>query len=365
MADQLAIELSGGEPHPPATGQSPTARPPLWDGFPTAIRPMQALAAEAPFRSSEYLFEVKWDGLRCLLFIGWDGQVHLQDRGLSDITHLVPELHNVARQVQPGTVLDGELVVTDEHGRPDYLRLRRRLQEGPTGAATAPLGFLAFDVLHLKGRSLMRQPLHRRRARLERAVTPGGHIFVPYHIATEGVELFEACLDRGLEGVMAKHRDSTYVPGQRSPFWLKVKAVKSDDFVVIGSAQRQGRDLFGPLLVAYYELGGLVPCGTVGGGYDDEVAATIAGRLAELRVDDCPLTPPPVMVAPVDWYRPELVICVRYSEWSPDGTLRFPIFNSLRPEVHPTECVRQRPRVVLSGSIRLGPAVHDLTRFPF
>ena len=344
MADQLAIEL---------------------DGFPTAIRPMQAVSTEAPFRSDEYLFEVKWDGLRCLLFLGWDGRVHLQDRGLNDITPLVPELHDLGRQVPLGAVLDGELVVTDELGRPDYPALRRRLQAGAADANTAALAFLAFDALHLKGRSLMRQPLHRRRARLERAVTPGGHLFVPYHIETEGVELFEACLDRGLEGVMAKHRDSTYVPGQRSPFWLKVKAVKSDDFVVIGSTPSQGNELFGALVVAYYEMGRLVPCGAVGGGYDDDMAATIARRLAELRVDDCPLTPAPVMVAPVEWYRPELVISIRYSEWAPDGTLRFPIFNGLRPEVHPTECVRHRPRVVLAGSIRPGTAVHDLTRFPF
>lgn len=344
MADQLAIEL---------------------DGFPTAIRPMQAVSTEAPFRSDEYLFEVKWDGLRCLLFLGWEGRVHLQDRGLNDITPLVPELHDLGRQVPLGAVLDGELVITDELGRPDYPALRRRLQAGASGANTTPLAFLAFDVLHLKGRSLMRQPLHRRRARLERAVTPGGHLFVPYHIETEGVELFEACLDRGLEGVMAKHRDSTYVPGQRSPFWLKVKAVKSDDFVVVGSTPSQGNELFGALVVAHYETGRLVPCGAVGGGYDDDMAATIARRLAELRVDDCPLTPAPVMVAPVEWYRPELVISIRYSEWSPDGTLRFPIFNGLRPEVHPTECVRHRPRVVLAGSIRSGSAVHDLTRFPF
>src|SRR5262249_8835967 len=188
---------------------------------------------------------------------------------------------------------------------------------------------------------------------------------VPYHIEKQGVELYEACLDRGLEGVMAKHRDSTYVPGQRSPFWLKVKAVKSDDFVVIGSTARRRGEPFGPLLVAYYEMGRLVPCGAVAGGYDDDVATTIADRLAELRVDECPMVPAPVMVAPVDWYRPELVISVRYSEWAPDGTLRFPIFNSLRPEVHPTECVRHRPRVVLAGRIQPGTAGHDLTRFPF
>jgi len=344
MVDQLAIEL---------------------DGFPTAIRPMQAVAAEAPFSSDEYLFEVKWDGLRCLLFVDWDGHVRLQDRGLTDITDILPELHDLPRQVPSGAVLDGELVVTDDQGRPDSQALRRRLQGGAGRAHTVPLAYLAFDALHLRGRSLLRQPLHKRRARLERAVTTGGRLFVPYHIDTQGVELYEACLDRGLEGVMAKHRDSTYVPGQRSPFWLKVKAIKSDDFVVIGSTPSDYREPFGALLVAYYEMGRLVPCGAVRGGYDEDAAVAIARRLAELRVDACPLTPAPVVVAPVVWYRPELVISIRYSDWAPDGTLRFPIFNSLRPEVHPTECVRLRPRVVLAGHIKPGTAVHDLTRFPF
>src|SRR5262252_8092599 len=271
MTDQLAIEL---------------------DGFPTVIRPMQAVSAEAPFSSDEYLFEVKWDGLRCLLFVDWDGRVRLQDRGLSDITEVLPELHDLARQVPLGAVLDGELVVTDEQGRPDCQALRRRLQGGAALAHTVPLAYLAFDALHLNGRSLLRQPLHKRRARLERTVTPGGRLFVPYHIEKQGVELYEACLDRGLEGVMAKHRDSTYVPGQRSPFWLKVKAVKSDDFVVIGSTPSEYGEPFGALLVAYYEMGRLVPCGAVRGGYDEDAAVAIAARLDELATDDCPLDPP-------------------------------------------------------------------------
>ena len=345
MADQLAIEL---------------------DGFPTAIRPMQAVSTEAPFSSDEYLFEVKWDGLRCLLFVGRDGRIHLQDRGLNDITARLPELHEIGRQVAPGSVLDGELVATDEQGRPDCHALRGRLQGGPELADTVPLAYLAFDVLHLRGRPQARQPLHRRRARLQRDVTPGGHLFVPYHIEGEGVELYEACLERGLEGVMAKHRDSTYVPGQRSPFWLKVKAVKSDDFVVIGATAPAGpREPFGALLVGYHEHGRILPCGAVGGGYADDVARSIAARVAELRMDRCPLDPAPVMTAPVQWCRPEVVISVRYSEWAPDGTLRFPIFNGLRPEVDPTECVRHRPRVVLAGRTRPGTPFYDLTWFPF
>jgi DNA ligase D-like protein (predicted ligase) len=345
MADQLAIDL---------------------DGSPTAIRPMQAVSAEAPFSSDEYLFEVKWDGLRCLLFVDWDGRIHLQDRALNDITARLPELRDIGKQVARGSVLDGELVATDQQGRPDCHALRGRLMGGAELAETVPLAYLAFDALHLAGRAQARQPLHRRRARLQRAVTPGGHLFVPYHIDGEGVELYEACLERGLEGVMAKHRDSTYVPGQRSPFWLKVKAVKSDDFVVLGAtaAGRPGEP-FGALLVGYHELGRMLPCGSVGGGYDDDVAAAIAGRVAELSVEECPLDPAPVMMAPVRWCRPELVISVRYSEWAPDGTLRFPIFNGLRPEIHPAECVRHRPRVVLAGRTPPGTPAYDLTRFPF
>src|SRR5437870_5135480 len=318
MTDQLAIEL---------------------DGSPSAVRPMQAVSAEAPFRSEEYLFEVKWDGLRCLLFMDGSGHVRIHDRGLNDLTETLPELAGLGRQVRGPAVLDGELVVTDAEGRPDYAALRRRLATGAIDPDGRALAFLAFDALYLKGRALLRQPLERRRARLGREVTPGGHLFVPEHIDTEGVELFEACLERGLEGMMAKHRDSTYVPGQRSPFWLKIKAVKSDDFVVIGTTPSAAGRPFDALLVAYYEEGRLLPCGAVGGGFDDEAAAAIAGELWHLRIETCPLRPEPVVTAPVSWCEPQVVVSVRYSEWTPEGTLRFPIFNGTRPEVHPTECV--------------------------
>ena len=341
--DQLAIDLGG---------------------FPTVVRPMQAVRAEAPFDDPDHLFEVKWDGLRCLLFVDGEGRVRLHDRALVDITARFPELAGLGRQVPAGAVLDGELVITDGQGRPDCHALRSRIQAGPAADGQGPLAYLAFDALYLSGRPLLRQPLHKRRARLQRAVTSGGHLFVPYHIEREGVELYEACLERGLEGVMAKHRDSTYVPGQRSPFWLKVQAVKSDDFVVIGSTPGRRGEPFGALLVAYYEHGRLLPCGSVGGGYDEETANVIAGRLARLRVDASPLQPAPIMTSPVTWHAPELVISIRYSEWAPDGTLRFPIFNAVRHEVHPSECVRHRPRVVIPHTTP-GSAVHDLTRFPF
>jgi len=332
------------------------------ESFPAEVRPMQAASAEAPFSSPEYVFEVKWDGLRCIVFRDPDGEVRLKDRGLNDLTADLPEVAAAARRVPPGSVIDGELVATDTEGRPDYPRLRQRLAGGARMRDEIPTAYLAFDALYLEGRPLLRQPLVRRRARLKRSVEAGGHLFVPDHIEEDGVELFEACLERGLEGVVAKHAQSPYVPGQRSPFWLKVKAVKSDDFVVIGW---MGERPFDALVVGFHEDGRLLPCGTVGGGYDEETMRTLREKIVDLASSDSPLEPPPVMVRPVHWLRPELVVSVRYSEWSPDGTLRFPIFNGLRPEVDPSEAVRHRPRVVISGHVRPGSAAYDLTRFPF
>ena len=331
-------------------------------GFPTAIRPMQAGSAEAPFSSPDYLFEVKWDGIRAVLFRDPDGRIHAHDRAMRDLTDGFPELQQSDRNMPAGTVLDGELVATDGEGRPDYTLLRRRVQEGPALRFEIPCSYVAFDLLYSAGKSMLRQPLERRRARLKREVEPGGALFAPDHIAGNGVDLYEACLERGLEGVMAKHRNSTYVPGQRSPFWLKVKAVQSDDFVVAGWLSDEP---YGALLVAYHERGQLLPAGTVAGGFDPEAWAALAPRLAALEIGECPLEPPPIVSGSVRWVSPEIVVSVRYSEWSPDGTLRFPIFNGLRPEVHPTECVRHRPRVVLENRVPRESPAYGLTRFPF
>ncbi len=331
-------------------------------GFPTAIRPMQADSAEDPFRSEDYAFEVKWEGIRCVMFVEPNGHVRLQDRGLNDISADFPELLAADIQVPTGSVLDGELVTTDEEGRPDRGRLRERLEAGGKLDRDIPAAFLAFDALYIDSQPLLRQPLERRRARLKRAVTTGGCIFVPDHIVGGGPELYEACLERGLAGIVAKHLKSPYVPGQRSPFWLRIMAAKSDDFVVTGWTPG---DPFGALLIAYYEQGRLLPCGAVTGGFDEATAGLVARRLAELETGDSPLDPPPVMTAPLRWCRPELVVNVRYSEWAPDGTLRFPIFNGLRPEVHPAECVRHLPRMVIGGRIKPDSPAYSLTRFPF
>ena len=327
---------------------------------------MQAGSAEAPFSSPDYLFEVKWDGVRAVLFRSPEGDIRAHDRALTDITPIFPELQELTDRIAPGAVLDGEIVATDAEGRPDYHLLRSRLESGPEGTRDVPCCFVAFDLLYWGGRPLLRQPLEKRRGRLRRELgsggSPAGPLYAPDHIAENGVDLYEACLERGLEGVMAKHRSSTYVPGQRSPFWLKVKAVQSDDFVVVGWLPARP---YGALLVAYHERGQLLPAGTVAGGFDPAAWGAIESRLLTLSAAASPLDPPPIVTGDVRWVRPELVVSVRYSEWSPDGTLRFPIFNGLRREVHPAECVRHRPRVVLENRVPRESPAYWLSRFPF
>src|SRR6202795_534676 len=170
------------------------------ESFPDELRPMQAASAEAPFSSPEYVFEVKWDGLRLIVFRDRDGGVRLMDRGLNDLTADLPEVAHAARRIPPGSVIDGELVATDNEGRPDYPRLRERLVGGASLKDKIPTAYLAFDALYLEEKPLVGQPIRRRRARLKKAVEAGGHIFVPDHIEEDGVELFEACLERGGAG---------------------------------------------------------------------------------------------------------------------------------------------------------------------
>src|SRR6202040_3692843 len=138
------------------------------ESFPDELRPMQAAAAEAPFSSPDYVFEVKWDGLRCIVFRDRDGGVRLLDRGLHNLTADLPEVAHAARRIPPGSVIDGELVATDNEGRPDYPRLRERLLGGGALEEKKPTAYPAFDALYLEDKPLFRQPVIRRRARLSK-----------------------------------------------------------------------------------------------------------------------------------------------------------------------------------------------------
>jgi len=212
MADQLSLRLDADQ------------LPDLPD-----LRPMLARPLPAPFDSDEHLFEPWWGGERALVYIGpaaspGGGNVRLRDVAGLDITAALPELAGLAVRVAArSAILDGELVVVDGSGRADPAELARRF----AGEPGRPAAFLAFDVLHLDGRSLLSQALVRRREVLRRVLRPGDEVVAVPAIATEGVALFEAAVAQGIAGIMARQRASPYLPGVRSRLWRFVAASPS------------------------------------------------------------------------------------------------------------------------------------------
>ncbi len=204
MADQLSLRLEADQ------------LPDLPD-----LRPMLPRPLPAAFDSDEHLFEPWWGGERALVMIGpadvaGSGEVRVLDGAGRDLTAVLPELAGLAVRVAArSAILDGELVVVDAAGRADAPELARRL-DGTPGRAAA---FLAFDLLHLDGRSLLSQPLVRRREALRRVLRPGDEVVAVPAIATEGVALFEAAVAQGIAGILARQRSSPYLPGIRSRLW--------------------------------------------------------------------------------------------------------------------------------------------------
>jgi bifunctional non-homologous end joining protein LigD len=311
---------------------------------------MLARVERRPFDSPSHLFELLWDGVRALAFVE-GGRVRFQDRHLADVTTRFPELGSIAEQARPGTVLDGAIVALDGDGQPDFRRLCERLAAddgaGASVSGESPVTFQAFDVLYWKGKPVMDYPLWRRKNLLLQAVQPDARITVPEHMEVEGVAFFEAARDHGLPGIVAKRRMSVYEPGCRGEAWLKLRVYEKEEFVIGGftyggrprDRRRRPREPFASLLLGLYdERGDLTFAGEVGGGFTEASARHLVRVLDRLVTPASPFRAEPQTQRLVFWCRPELAASVRFSEWMPEGRLRFPVFEALRPDVPPPAC---------------------------
>ena len=331
---------------------------PFERALPDRLRPMLPMTAAAPFDSTDYAFDVAWDGVRALASVE-RGQVVLWGRTLQDLTGRYPEVQVLANLLPPETIVDGELIVTDPEGRPDAVALASRQQatrpEAVARAAAAhPVTYVVHDLLYLRGRSWLREPLLRRRPRLNGLLQSSGRIYVVEPVADDGLAFFDAAREKGLEGVIAKRFDSPYRAGQRHPDWLLIEAVRRQDFVVIGFIPEAGDRLLGALIVATYDGRTLRPAGRVVGGFDTATSVGLRKALDALTSCSAPDDPRWTDEA-ICWVQPKIVVAVKFSEWDLKGQLRFPIFSEVRREVAPEECVRtpmvepplrSRPRLV-------------------
>ena len=319
--------------------------------FPASLKPMQARLIESPFSHPGWIFEPKLDGYRALAYVR-DGSVVLKSRTGRDITSQFPEVvGDLQTQLDGELVLDGEIVALGEDGLPDFEAMQRHAnpvaRRNLDRVETAPpIIYYAFDLLYLEGMSLQRLPLHERKEALLRSLVPGDSLQTIDHVEAQGEALFEAARQTGLEGFVAKERNSAYEPGVRSRHWLKAKHTQSQEFVVGGYTQGLGEraPTFGALILGHHSDAGLTYCGAVGSGFDRAMLEGLAEELRSLETAD----PPFANSEAVDeqsprWVRPALVATVRFDRWTGDGKLRAPVFIGLRPETDPASVTRESP----------------------
>jgi DNA ligase D-like protein (predicted ligase)/DNA ligase D-like protein (predicted polymerase)/DNA ligase D-like protein (predicted 3'-phosphoesterase) len=302
------------------------------------IEPMLARPADKPPSSTDYLYEVKWDGIRALISLD-EGQMKIYGRNGLDFTAQFPEL--VVPEAFRGTcgLFDGEIVCLEADGRPQFRNVIYRMQQKTEGAiararAKFPAVCYLFDCLYLDGRPIVNEPLTRRREWLEDAVRKEFAYRVS-EVVEDGPAFLEAVKALKLEGVLAKLRSSPYTPGKRGDSWLKIKTRHTIECVIMGYTKGQGdrQSTFGALHIALRDGTAWKYLGRVGSGFDDATLKSIARDIQQLAVVKSPFKVKVLEESRTVWVEPKTVCEVEYASFTPDGLLREPVFLRLRPDL--------------------------------
>ena len=328
--------------------------------FPKKVEPMQATLTEHAFSALGWLFEPKLDGVRAIALID-NGQVQLISRRGLDSTRQYPALaKELARQPETQLVLDGEIVALDDDGIPSFQRIQQRLnlsREPDVRRADAqiPVFYYVFDLLYAGGYDLRASPLEQRKELMQQIVLPSETVLLVDHFEDEGEDAYEAAIENGLEGLIAKRRDSVYESSRRSRNWLKIKGTREEEFVIGGYTEGGGGrgDTFGALLLGYYDAEKrLIYAGNVGTGFNDKTLKDLKQRLDSIRTDRRPFAAEPSRGglqfgkpknAAITWVEPELVARVKFASWTDDKHLRAPSFQGLRDDKAPIDVEREEP----------------------
>jgi bifunctional non-homologous end joining protein LigD len=307
--------------------------------------PTLATLTEKRFSDPQWIFERKFDGMRCLAFRDGD-RIRLLSRNRQPLNGTYPELVDaLAAQHTSRLVVDGE-VVAFEGRHTSFAWLQGRLGITDPKVARASrirVFYYVFDLLHLDGKSTVDVPLIWRKRLLRRAIEFGGPLRYTPHRVEAGITAYRAACERGDEGVIAKLADSKY-DGRRSPNWLKFKCVRDQEFVVGGYTSPKGsRVELGALLIGYYEGRDLVYAGKVGTGFDEATLRSLHTRLSAIEQDGSPFTRGLVREPGARWVRPELVAQIGFTEWTRDGKLRHPRYQGLRTDKEAGDVVRETP----------------------
>ncbi len=308
---------------------------------------MLATLINEPFDKEGWLYEVKWDGYRALAFID-NGKVDLMSRNNKSFNEKFYPVTEHLRRIKKRMIIDGEVVVLNEHGVSDFGGLQNWRSE-----ADGQLCFYVFDILWLEGKELIALPLLERRKILKKTIKETGLLMISHAFEESGIKFFETAKKMGLEGIIAKKKDSVYLPGLRSQEWLKIKSNKRQEMVIGGyTVNDDSPKKFSSLLVGVFEGKDLVYTGKVGTGFNDATQKIILQKLKPLLVKRPPFNEVPDVNKPsrfrpdpphaiAYWVKPKIVCEVSFAEMTKDGVMRHPSFEGLRIDKDAGQVVKE------------------------
>jgi bifunctional non-homologous end joining protein LigD len=314
------------------------------------IKPMLAHPFEKAFNDKDWVFEVKWDGVRAIVFKN-NNDVRIQSRNGNDITNRYPEIVNAVKlnlKECRSAIVDGEIVVLNEEGLPDFHIHQHRMniqnpQEIMALSVKDPSTYYVFDILYNENENVEHLGYLERRELLSMILKKNDTIRISEYITENGTEILQSSKELNLEGIVAKHKNSVYREGTRSRDWLKIKNTKTQDCVIIGYTKGLGSRIrhFGSLVLAVYSSKErkLKFAGHAGTGFNDETLSELFTRLREFEVSSRPVDKVPYLNRETTWLKPVLVVEVKFDKWTRDGILRAPVFLRLRIDKKPEECI--------------------------
>lgn len=304
------------------------------------IAPMLIGADGDAFDDVNYLFEIKWDGERCIAYLDPKTGTELRNKRNVKMLAKVPELSDIHKQVNKRCILDGELMALKD-GKPDFFEIQRRSLMSnrfriELAAKQYPATFIAYDILYLDGQDVTLLPLEQRKALLQKTVRQNERLAISKTIEGQGKALYRFAEQQQLEGVVAKRKDSVYIQGKRTKDWVKIKCMEDDDFIVCGYIKKENH--MTSLVLGKYRHGEMV--------YKGHVTLGVGGKpfqqIAELpRAIRAPFTDTPKGNEDAVWVAPMLVCTVEYMHKTQNGGMRQPVFKGLRMDKTPGECVEK------------------------
>ena len=305
------------------------------------IEPMKAQLTDLPaFDSPDWVFEIKWDGYRAIAEINKSGNKLYSRNGLT-FDKAYPKVFEGLESIKDDAVIDGEIVVFDERGKPSFQKLQNYQNKDKF-----TIHYYVFDCLKFKGKSITHLSLIERKQIVQDLLPKSEVIKYCDHVEDEGKMLFKEMQKMNLEGMIAKKKKSTYQIGKRTSDWLKIKNVKTQEAIIVGFTDPKGaRSSFGSLLLAVKKRGKLSYIGNVGTGFTDKSLKDLHLKLKKIIRKSSPLDVP-IKDADITWVDPVLVCNIKYTEITEDGSVRHPVFQGLRVDKSPNEVTLEKSKTV-------------------